>query len=292
MAIPVRKIPAVPGRKPMSIPVKQPTPRVQAPKKVFTVEAMKSSTMGEKILIYAETGMGKSTLASLAPKPAFIDLDNGCAKLRDPVTGGQLVGVPGVETFQDVRTVLQQPGIFVTNDTVVIDNATILQDLAEYQVISTVATKGGKLVPNIEAYGFKEGYKHLYDVMKSILQDCDNLIKQGKNVIIIAQANPNRIANPSGEDYLCQGPRLYSGKPSIEAMFCEWADHILYIAYQDVFVSKDKKATGGSTRVIYTQPEVYFRAKSRQLKNGGFLPPIISFSSPADGSLWTFMMEK
>jgi hypothetical protein len=233
--------------------------------------------------------MGKSTLAALSPKSVFLDLDNGCTKLRHPATNELLKVIPDVLTFEDVRAVLQQPDIFNGYDTVVIDNVTVLQDWAEQTVCKTIAMKGGQHATNIEGYGYKEGYKHLYDVMRFILQDCDTLARQGKNVILIAQANPNKIANPGGEDFLCQGPRLYAGKPSVESLFCEWCDHTLYINYQDVFVSKTKKASGGSTRAIYSQPEIYFRAKSRQLKNGNFLPPVISFESKTDDSLWKFM---
>lgn len=295
MEIPSRtKPPTIPKRSISSAQIKSQGPAVTSvPKKVFAVATIKPEKAGEKTVIYSDTGMGKSTLAALAPRPVFLDLDNGCTKLRHPITGEKLKVVPGVESFADIRTALQQPEIFKDYDTIVIDNVTVQQDWAEQHVCTTIPTKGkgNYYVSNIEGYGFKEGYKHLYDVMRLILQDCDTLVRQGKNVILIAQANPNKIANPGGEDFLCQGPRLYAGKPSIEALYCEWADHILYIAYQDI-IAKDKKATGGSVRAIYSQPEVHFRAKSRQLQTGDFLPPVISFNDRTDDSLWKFMFGK
>lgn len=297
MEIPKRNIkpPTVPKRSISSAQIKSQSPAVSStPKKVFAVTTIKPEKAGEKTLVYADTGMGKSTLAALAPKSVFLDLDNGCTKLRHPITGEKLKVVPGIETFADVRTVLQQPDIFKDYDTIVIDNATVLENWGEQYVCTTIPTKGkgNYYVSDIEGYGFKEGYKHLYDTMRLILQDCDNLAKQGKNVVLLVQANPNKIANPGGIDFLCQGPRLYAGKPSIEALYCEWADHVLYIAYQDVTVAKDKKATGGSVRAIYSQPEIHFRAKSRQLKTGDFLPPVISFNDRTDDSLWKFMFGK
>jgi hypothetical protein len=295
MEIPKRnKIPTVPKRTISSTQIKSQGPvTTSTPKKVFAVATIKPEKAGEKTLIYADTGMGKSTLAALAPKSVFLDLDNGCAKLRHPITGEKLKVVPNIESFTDVRMVIQQPDIFKDYDTIVVDNVTVLQDWTEQYACTTIPLKGGKyFVSNIEGYGFKEGYKHLYDAMRLILQDCDTLAKQGKNIILIAQASPNKIANPGGIDFLCQGPRLYAGKPSIEALYCEWADHVLYIAYQDVQVAKDKKATGGSTRAIYSQPEIHFRAKSRQLKTGDFLPPVISFNDRTDDSLWKFMFGK
>ena len=37
---------------------------------------------GCPLLIYGPPGIGKSTLASLAPKPIFIDVENGLRRLK------------------------------------------------------------------------------------------------------------------------------------------------------------------------------------------------------------------
>ncbi len=274
----------------MPAPPKQPAPSV-APKrtqKTFKVRSGDSTPKGKKIIIYADTGMGKTTLASMAPNPMFIDPDNGCDELKHPITGEDLNErcIEGIETFMDIRDVLSQYDLIDGYETVVIDNATVLQDLAEPHVFATVPGPNNSTVTNITGYGFNKGYKHLYDAMKSVLADCDALINRGKNVIIIAQSISNRVSNPGGDDFLRDGPRLYAGKPSIESLYCEWASHIFRIDYADMWV-KDRKITGETTRVVYTQPEVHFRAKSRTLKDA-----VISFDKPADDSLWTFLFKE
>jgi hypothetical protein len=304
MELPKRTIPTLPPTKGAaskrvvsSTSLRPPVKTTSQPvaKKTFNISQVADKNTGEKIIIYAATGLGKSTLASTSPNPVFIDLDKGCENLRNPTTNERLNNVPGVESFDDVRAALQQQGLFKDYNTVVIDNATVLQDLAEPWIFENVPGPQGAAVRNIEGYGFNKGYKHLYDAMKLVLQDCDNLTAQGKNIILIAQSNPNRVPNPGGEDFLCEGPRLYAGKPSIESLYCEWANHVLYITYQDIFVKKTDakkavgKATGGTTRVVYSQPEIYFRAKTRQLKSGEFLPPAISFEDRTDDSLWQYM---
>ncbi len=282
---PTRKV--APASKMAPAPPKQPAPAaaVKRTQKTFKVRSGDSTPKGKKIVLYADTGMGKSTLASIAPKPLFIDLDHGCDELLHPVTGEVIECIEGVETYQDTRDVLSQFSIFDKYETVVIDNATVLQDLAEPYVFATVPGPSNSTVTNITGYGFNKGYKHLYDAMKAVLADCDALINRGKNVIIIAQSISNRVSNPGGDDFLRDGPRLYAGKPSIESLYCEWASHILRIDYADMWV-KDRKVTGKTTRVVYTQPEVHFRAKSRTLKDD-----VISFDKPADDSLWTFLFE-
>lgn len=261
---------------------------VPQPPKRFTIGPCNAESYGQKILEYSDTGMGKSTLAALAPRPVFLSLDEGIEELKHPLTGERLMRIEQkIETFQDVRDVLGNVSLFEKNDTVVIDTVTILQDLAEVYVVQNIKTDKGATVKNIVHYGYNKGYKHLYNTMKLILQDCDALIHQGKNIILIAQAAIHNIANPSGADFLRDGPRLHKDKSwDIEALYCEWASHILRIDYQDTFV-KEKKVTGETTRVIQTKPEVYFRAKSRTINE-----PLITFENPQDDSLWRFMFPE
>jgi len=127
----------------------------------------------------------------------------------------------------------------------------------------------------------------LYDMMKLVLQDCDALIRKGKNVILIAQSTPHNVPNPGGEDFIRQGPRLVSRKnANVEALYCEWADHIFHIGYQFLNVDKKKKATGSGGRAIFVHPEPHFRAKSRTL---GLDKAVVSFEDPTDDSIWTFL---
>lgn len=270
----------------------KPTKSGQTSSKGFTIESWDGSISGEKVILYGETGMGKTTLASMAPNPVFIGLDDGGRKLKNPKTGEQLRHIPNINTFEDVRAAL---GACLTLDcdTVIIDTGTILESWAERYVLRTVSGPQNSRPANMESYGYGKGYKHLYDAMRLPLLDCDKLIEAGKNVIIICQSVNNKIANPGGEDFLCNEPRLYHSRQySVLLLWCEWADHILRIDYSGTWVKKsDKqaafgKATGDTTRVVQTKDEVYFKAKSRTLEE-----PLISFSTKDDDSLWVMMFE-
>lgn len=265
-------------------------PTVSKPKKNFTIESWDGDKSGEKILLYAETGMGKTTLSATSQNPVFIGLDEGGRKIKNPITGKELNRIPNRDaagndipfTFGDVRSALNA-ALTLDCQTVVIDTGTILEYLAERWVLTNVKGPKNSIAVNIESYGYNKGYKHLYDAMRKPLFDCDKLIAVGKNVIIVCQSTNNRIANPGGEDYLCNGPRLYNGKPSILSLYSEWADHILRIDYEK-FKVDEKKAVGETTRIISTKPEIYFMAKSRTI-----VEPLITFSEPADDSIWKFM---
>lgn len=273
-----------------AIPTTKPVPRPGKPvAKTFYIEKWDGSKSGEKIIEYGETGRGKTTLASMAPDPVFIGLDDGGRKIRHPQTGELLRHIPGINTFEDVRAALNAC-LTLDCKTVVIDTGTILESLAEEYVLKTVTGPSGA-ASNLETYGYGKGYKHLYDAMRKPLFDCDRLIEVGKNVIVICQSISSKVANPGGDDFLRDEPRLYHSRAySILLLWCEWADHILRIDYQGTWVKKrDKKdafgkATGDVTRVVQAKEEVHYRAKSRTLD-----APVISFATKDDDSLWELL---
>ena len=254
------------------------------PAKSFSIKKGTDPKEGKKILIHADSGMGKTTLASLAPGPVFIGLDNGGVGIKEYHHVGD-VDSP-VETYLDVRSALQAD-IYGEYETVCVDTATLLEEWAEQHVLDTITNDNGDKMSSIVKYGWSNGYKHLYDMMKLVLQDCDALIRKGKNVILIAQSTPHNVPNPGGEDFMRQGPRLVSRKnANVEAMYCEWADHIFHIGYQFLNVDKKKKATGTGGRAIFVHPEPHFRAKSRTL---GLDKAVVTFEDPTDDSIWQFL---
>lgn len=293
--LPANTVPAGGPRPPVSSPSVVKPPPIPAKKTIFKTRAWDGSKSGEKIIIVAKSGMGKTTLASLAPKPVFIGLDDGGRKLRHPITGEHLQqitkedGSP-VSSYLEMRQALSQvPDMDC--ETVVIDTITVTENLSEQDVLCNVKA-GDKVAANLESYGYGKGFHHLYDSMRLLLTDFDRIINTGKNVILIAQEAPVKIANTSGEDYLCDHPRLHHDKTwSVLSMYEEWADQGWRIAFESVVANKEHKATGSTTRIIITQPEVYYWAKSREI-NGVKLPPCISFTSQSDDSVWQFLFPK
>ncbi len=260
----------------------------------FQIEQWDGDKTGEKIILYAETGMGKTTLSSMAPDPVFIGLDDGGRKLRHPKTGELLKHIPNINTFEDVRAALNAC-LTLDCETVVVDTATVLESpYAETYVLKTVPGPQSSVCKNLEGYGYNKGTKHLYDAMRLPLLDFDKLIAAGKNVIVICQSVNNKVANPAGEDFLRNEPRLaHDRKYSNLLMWCEWADHIFRIDYQGTWVKKKNKqdnfgkVTGDTTRVIQTEAETHYRAKSRTLDE-----PVISFATKDDDSLWRLLFDK
>ncbi len=288
------KAPASKNRK-VDAPPPPPAGTVQSKKsrsvKKFAIKEWDTTGEGKRILIYGDTGIGKSSLAFLAPKPVFLGLDEGAGELRHPVTGEKPKRVPDLETFSDVRSAMQQVEMFDPFETAIVDTVTILQGWAEPFVVQTIPTEKGGMVKDIIGYGYNKGFKHLYNVMKGPLADADELIRRGKNVIFIAQTGLFSVPNPGGDDYLREGPRLHADKQwNIEAMYCEWANYILRINYFNTFV-KDKRVSGSTDRAVFVQPELHFRAKTRTPWLGVDGDPVtsVSFETLADDSIFQFI---
>lgn len=279
----------------MALPV--PPPRVaktsavpprpaSAPAKKFTVAGWSSSGRGEKVMIYAESGMGKTTLASTAPKPVFLGLDDGGARILHPILGTELDHVPGIEDFSDVRMALAQPSLFADHRTIVIDTATVLQDWAVPYILRTISAGKGAEAQSVESYGYGKGYRHIYDAMLGILSLADVLVSRGQNVVMIAQSEVTRVANAESEDFLKEGPRLqHTNQGDVAGLYREWADHVCRIGYQGIVVKDRKVKEACMDRVVYVQPEIWFYAKSRTIH----VKEPIDFSAPEKDDLWKFM---
>jgi hypothetical protein len=284
-------------RKPKSIGGTPSATDDKKPSSAQPVKTFKAGTnsglRGRKILMHAASGMGKTSLAVMAPKPIIIPIDDGSCDIRDPFTHKKIQNVLDCHTFGDTRSALQQYSMYDPHETVIVDTITKLQDLSHVYMFQTIKHEKGHTVSSIEGYGFGKGYRHLYDTMKLLLMDADELIRRGKNVIFIAQSIPRSIPNAAGEDYLCNSPRLYPGSknlPSVEAMFCEWADDVLFINHANAKVAAGK-IKGAATRAVFAAGELHFKAKTRVLEDGSTIPAVISFDAVNDDSLWLYLFE-
>src|SRR5688572_10475054 len=76
----------------------------------------------QKVVIYGPGGIGKSTLASLAPNPIFLDIETSTERL-------DVARLDGIETWADLRAVIQSDRLDGYG-TLVLDSATKAEELA------------------------------------------------------------------------------------------------------------------------------------------------------------------
>lgn len=219
----------------------------------------------QRIGIYGPGGIGKTSLAAMLPKAAFVDLDEGSNRL-DVARLSDANGSNLVKTWADLRAALADNSLWKDCKSVIIDSATRAEELAVAHTVATVKHEKGHTVKRLEDYGYGKGYSHLYDTFLQLFADLDRHIRAGRNVVLICHECTANVPNPGGEDYIRYEPRLSapaSGKSSIRHRLKEWCDHLFYIGY-DVFTVKGK-AQGSSERQIYPVEMPTHWAKSRSL---------------------------
>ena len=293
---------STPKRKPPPTPPKAPPKQAApvAPAKTFAVKSWTGAGEGETVLVYGDTGLGKTTILTMMPSPIFIGLDDGGRKIVNPKTREPINHIPDIETFEDVRAAIQQISLFPKGSSCVIDTITVLEQLIEAHVLQSVPLSQGGAARNIKSYGWNDGSSHVLDAFRLLLQDLDTLVRRGVNIGLIAQEQVISIANAEGQDYLQACPRLHHDRSiSVMKQVCEWVDHIFRINYLNTAVrSEGKKITGkvasrDTTRAVYIDGAQDFRAKSRTLgrftDDEGNLITCVSFETPADDSIWTFL---
>src|SRR3990167_5232006 len=266
-----------PKAPPPAVPPPAPAAATAAPPttgKVFSVVSGVRKRP-QRIVIYGPGGIGKSSLAAMAPEPIFADIEAG--------TDGMDVRRLGeIETWSDLRESLRSP-VMNGSETVVIDTVTKAEEMAVAHTLLTVKNEKGKAVSSIEGYGFGKGTQHVYDTFLLLLADLDGQIRAGRNVILIVHSCTADVPNPAGEDFIRYEPRLQgpkSGKASIRNRVFEWADYVFFIGY-DV-ATEDGKGLGAGTRTIYTAEMPTHIAKARALPQLPPLPATLEFQNVTD----------
>lgn len=270
-----KPLPPPASRRPAPTPAPAPTPISAANADRFT--PIRGIVGGaQRVVVYGPGGIGKSSLAALAPMPAFIDLEDGTRNL-------DVFRVQGVEGWTDLRACLQSTALDAYR-TIVIDSATRAEEWAVAHTLATVPHEKGTFVKSVEGYGFGKGYQHVYETFLHLLVDLDRHVRAGRNVVLIAHDCTADVPNPVGEDFIRFEPHLQqpkSGKASIRERVFQWADHVLFLGY-DV-VTEDGKGKGGGTRTIWPIERPDHRAKSRTLAEP------MPFNGPDDASVWSLI---
>jgi hypothetical protein len=208
-----------------------------------------------KMALYAVDGIGKSTFASMAPSPIFIQTEDGCHNIEVPK-------FPLAETYDDVldsiRTLFEQDHDYKT---AVLDSV----DFAEALIKRSVCEDHN--ISGIEDLGFGKGYVYAREKFDKMLAGLDALWVNGMNIIVIAHSDKVRTDDPTvSEQYDRYTLKLDKRN---EPKLREWADIVAFANYDTIIKeAKDglatvKRAVSYGKRMLYLERSAAYDAKNR-----------------------------
>jgi hypothetical protein len=194
-----------------------------------------------RMMIIGEPGVGKSHLASLAPKPIFLDCESGshhfdCDRVE-------------VKSVGELREVLKSKDELANYQTLVVDSLTSIARLMESEIIRT------NKVQTLTEIGFGKGFTMHAEKICALL---DAFLSLPLNIIIIAHVKAKTRTHPllDPHDYLSiQCPK------DTEAYISAMMDLIGYM-YKDSYVTEGK-IKGSGERMITFKPDPAYLCKTR-----------------------------
>lgn len=195
-----------------------------------------TSQRPRRTMLYGTHGVGKSTWASMAPSPIFIQTEDGLDDL-------DTAHFPKAESFTDV---LDQIGALYGEDhqyqTVVIDSL----DWLERMIWDHVCAE--RSVKSIEDIGYAKGYHFALIHWRSVLDGLDALRDtRGMDIILLAHSTIRKFDNPETEAYDRYEPALHK---HASAIVQEWCQEVLFASYQVATKKEDQGFNKTRTRAI------------------------------------------
>lgn len=168
-----------------------------------------------RIMIVGTEGIGKSSFAAHAPRPIFVQTEDGLAQIGCD-------RFPKAERYEDVETALESvAGGKHEYETVVVDSVDWLERLIWRHVCERTN------VQNIEKAGggFAKGYTFALDEWTDVLRKLERCRARGMAVILVAHAKIERFEDPEAPAYDRYSPRLHK---HAQALLTEWSDAVLF----------------------------------------------------------------
>lgn len=211
----------------------------------------------KKVVIYGSEGIGKSTFAAHFPEPLFIDTEGSTKELdvarTDKPTSWEMLKEQ-VEYIKKNKLC----------KTLVIDTI----DWAESLCIEALCKRFGK--KGIEDFGYGNGYTYEKEDMGKFLNQLEEVIDAGINVVLTAHAVLRKFEQPDEMGSYDRWEMKLGKKTTnqISPLIKEWADMVLFANYKTISIAVDDKGKkhkgmGGKERVMYTTHHACWDAKNR-----------------------------
>ncbi len=253
-------------------PLKPPPPiprapvSVAPPKPTWTLADVTKGRKDEpyRLIIGGTEGIGKTTFASGAPKPIFLESEDGSGQLN-------VARFPPVKHWKDLAHAVDLL-VGETHDyqTLVIDTIDWFEPLCWAFICGRDQKK------NIESYGYGKGYTAALDEWRAgFIRQLERLKPKRIHVVMLAHSYVKTFKNPQGADYDRYQLALHD---KASGALRQWCTAVLFANYETWSVKQDeddRKGKGISTGARYLHTE---RTAAYDAKNRYGLPPQIALS--------------
>lgn len=213
-----------------------------------------------KVIMYGETGVGKSTFAANAPNPIGISPEGGLdlVKRQD---GAEL------EQFENIATWDQLIGaidFLIKEDhaykTLVIDTADWVEKLAHAKIIGS----SGKDINRVNG-GYGSGLRDTERLHMELISKLTQLWNNGMHIVVTAHYQVKEVKDPESiHDY-----DRYQIKcdERVASIWREWSTALLFAKFEVLTHQKEEqnraRAVGDGERLVCTQNRPAYQAKNR-----------------------------
>ncbi len=208
-----------------------------------------------RIMIYGSEGVGKSSFAASAPKPIFIQTEDGLSEID---TSKFPLATSYEDVVEQLKAVLMEEHAY---QTLVVDSLDWLEHLIWDRVCSDFGVKGIEKADG----GYGKGYTHALGYWREIVRTLNAIrIRRKMAIILVAHAKVERFEDPEHAAYDRYSPRLHK---HANALVCEWVDAVLFASRKMRVDAKTGNAApigaDGGERIIRTNGSPAFAAKNR-----------------------------
>lgn len=205
-----------------------------------------------RLLLYGESGIGKSTLANTAKRPIFVDIEEGLSQIDCHRT-------PKIKTISQLGDVVT---FLLTKkddyDTIIIDTA----DALDVLITEEICRHNNK--ESLSAFGYGAGFDLLNRTWGKVVDGFEKLVDKGFNLVILAHPMVKKFDDPSLSDGYDKIILRLHQKPA--ALLMGRMDAVWYYAFETMVTGKaneKKKAVTTGSRIIHTRKKAAFDAKCR-----------------------------
>ena len=215
-----------------------------------------------RTLLYGTLGIGKTTFASMAPKPIFIPTEDGLADI-------DAAKFPLIKDYEQMILALSE--LYTEKHafkTVVIDSIDWLEQIIWRRLCLQHDEDSIEGVTKGSKFAFGRGYTLALTFWRGILEGLDALRNdRDMGVILLSHVKVEQYRSPDIDTYDRYMPRVHK---SVSALLCEWADEVLFAHWnievktlREGFNQERKQGIGSGDRIMDTVERPSALAKNR-----------------------------